>query len=265
MRQGGRRGPGRRWQLHDPAEPAPDGTLVKDCVVRAAVLAAHRLFLLIIHKVGVGGRGRRRCAAAALADAAGPRSAAGRGGCCSCGRVLQVHRPLDAVLWYKHDEAVGAHLQAVVHGERVRRRRAQWQARAHATRWACPALPPLRLALVTRASATTCRLRKKMSVCSSTDARPAICAFLHGRAGVCGMPRGECGAVRGHALLPAFVAPRRRRARSTGAGAGAGPTHLCRRLRLSTTPCISSRSRSASGSGRSPSAAISTRCTSTSA
>ena len=42
-------------------------------------------------------------------------------------------------------------------------------------------------------------------------------------------------------------------------------THLCRWLRLSTTPCISSRSRRLSGSGRSPRAAISTRCTITSA
>jgi len=37
---------------------------------------------------------------------------------------------------------------------------------------------------VTRASATTCRPRKKMSVCSSTLARPASCAFLRaGRQG----------------------------------------------------------------------------------
>ena len=34
------------------------------------------------------------------------------------------------------------------------------------------------ITLVTRASATTALPLKKMSVCSSTEARPAICAFL---------------------------------------------------------------------------------------
>ena len=139
--------------------------------------------------------------------------------------------------------------------------------------------------LVTRASATTCRERKKMSVCSSTDARPAICVLLQGRDGRGGAGgwcatagRDEEGSVQLHRRpvlwTGGWYGTRVAMDETCGSRATRPPccpaccvvtTHRCRAFRLSTTPCISSRSRSESGSGRRPSAAMSTRCTITSA
>ena len=51
--------------------------------------------------------------------------------------------------------------------------------------------------MVTRASATVSRPLKKMRVCSSTEARPAICAFLQkaGEGGEMAVRRGMASAV----------------------------------------------------------------------